>query len=87
MTIKKSSDGKMFRKPFMSAPFDIRPDRCGVVFPCHFFQYSDFDMGGAAVNDSVLLSGNGFTLRFNHAGALISAILAVCAVSRRRRGI
>ena len=31
----------------------------------HFFQYSDFNMGGDPANDSIVLSRNGFTFKFN----------------------
>jgi len=37
----------------------------GAPLPFHFFQYSDFNMGGDGVNDTVILSRNGFTMKFN----------------------
>ena len=37
----------------------------GSVLNYHFYQYSDFNMGGDGANDFVLLSRNGFTFRFN----------------------
>jgi hypothetical protein len=37
----------------------------GAPLPFHFYQYSDFDMGGTAEGDSVTLSKNGLTSRFN----------------------
>jgi len=41
----------------------------------HFFQYSDFNMGGDPANDSVFLSRNGFTFRFNQSDQLDGANL------------
>lgn len=37
----------------------------GAPLPFHFYQYSDFNMGGDGANDTVVLSQNGFTMRFN----------------------
>ena len=45
----------------------------GGVLPFHFFQYSDFNLGGDGANDFILLSRNGFTSRFNQTDQLDGA--------------
>jgi len=37
----------------------------GAPLSFHFFQYSDFNMGGDGANDSIFLSRNDLTLKFN----------------------
>ena len=39
----------------------------GSVLPFHFYQYSDFDIGGTPDNDTIVLSKNGFTHKINQA--------------------
>jgi len=53
----------------------------GTVLPFHFFQYSDFNMGGDPSGDTGVLSKNGFTLRFNQADQVDGANLSEVVIT------